>query len=82
MLARASLASLASAVTQTVKEVMQSLVDDSLVELEKVGAKNFFWAFPSKALRQVRVQTSPSSSSSSFLLLPSVFSPASLVLRA
>jgi hypothetical protein len=35
-------------VTQTIKDVLQSLVDDGLIELEKIGAKNFYWAFPSK----------------------------------
>lgn len=42
--------------TQTIKDVLQSLVDDGMVELEKVGAKNFYWAFPSKAFRQVRFE--------------------------
>eukprot|EP00752_Nemacystus_decipiens_P007993 g7141.t1 len=32
----------------TVKEVNQSLVDDGLVDLDKIGAANFFWSFPSK----------------------------------
>lgn len=40
--------------TQTVKEVVQSLVDDNMVELEKVGTQNIFWSFPSKTYRQVR----------------------------
>lgn len=42
------------AVTQTVKDVVQSLVDDRLVEVEKVGSGNFFWAFPAKAFVAVR----------------------------
>ncbi|GMH32743.1 hypothetical protein BSKO_00577 [Bryopsis sp. KO-2023] len=33
---------------QTVKEVLQSLVDDDLVHQEKIGASNYFWAFPSE----------------------------------
>ncbi|XP_066506178.1 meiotic nuclear division protein 1 homolog [Hoplias malabaricus] len=34
----------------SVKEVLQSLVDDNLVDSERVGTSNYFWAFPSKAL--------------------------------
>lgn len=33
----------------TVKEVIQSLVDDRLVCAEKIGTCNYFWAFPSAA---------------------------------
>ena len=33
---------------------MQSLVDDSLVELEKIGSSNYYWSFPSKAICLVR----------------------------
>lgn len=40
-------------VTQTVKEVLQSLVDDGIVDFEKIGAQNFYWAFPSKAVIKV-----------------------------
>ncbi|KDQ57633.1 hypothetical protein JAAARDRAFT_130220, partial [Jaapia argillacea MUCL 33604] len=35
-------------VSQTVKEVLQSLVDDGLVSSDKVGSSNFFWSFPSE----------------------------------
>ncbi|KDQ16575.1 hypothetical protein BOTBODRAFT_156971 [Botryobasidium botryosum FD-172 SS1] len=34
-------------VSQSVKEVLQSLVDDGLVQSDKIGSSNFFWAFPS-----------------------------------
>ncbi|KPP63217.1 meiotic nuclear division protein 1-like [Scleropages formosus] len=34
----------------SVKEVLQSLVDDNLVDSERVGTSNYYWAFPSKAL--------------------------------
>lgn len=37
-------------VFQTIKDVNQSLVDDNLVETERIGAGAFFWAFPSKGL--------------------------------
>lgn len=29
--------------------MLQSLVDDDMVECEKVGTSSFYWAFPSKA---------------------------------
>ncbi|XP_063116932.1 meiotic nuclear division protein 1 homolog isoform X1 [Cavia porcellus] len=34
----------------SVKEVLQSLVDDSMVDCERIGTSNYYWAFPSKAL--------------------------------
>ncbi|XP_062864996.1 meiotic nuclear division protein 1 homolog [Trichomycterus rosablanca] len=34
----------------SVKEVLQSLVDDNMLDSERVGTSNYFWAFPSKAL--------------------------------
>jgi len=37
-------------VSQSVKEVIQSLVDDGLVDTEKVGTSVYFWAFPSKGV--------------------------------
>ncbi|XP_035220522.1 meiotic nuclear division protein 1 homolog [Stegodyphus dumicola] len=36
-------------VLQSVKDVVQSLVDDALVDSEKIGTSVYFWAFPSKA---------------------------------
>lgn len=36
-------------VVQSVKDVVQSLVDDGLVDTEKIGTSIYFWAFPSKA---------------------------------
>lgn len=39
---------------QSVKEVLQSLVDDDLVHQERIGASNFFWSFPSEAATKVR----------------------------
>lgn len=36
-------------VAQSVKDVLQSLVDDGLVDSEKIGTSVYFWAFPSKA---------------------------------
>ena len=43
-----SLASKRGVVQQTIKEVNQSLVDDNMVNLDKIGSSNFFWSFPSK----------------------------------
>jgi hypothetical protein len=44
-------------ISQSVKDVLQSLVDDNLVDTDKVGTSSFYWAFPSKALasRQSRM---------------------------
>ncbi|XP_069682875.1 meiotic nuclear division protein 1 homolog [Periplaneta americana] len=36
-------------IAQSVKDVLQSLVDDGLVDSEKIGTSVYFWAFPSKA---------------------------------
>eukprot|EP00474_Spongospora_subterranea_P000444 CRZ00902.1 hypothetical protein [Spongospora subterranea] len=48
-----------SIVSQTVKDILQSLVDDGLVDSDKIGAGNFFWALPSKALslKQNKIQS-------------------------
>ena len=37
-------------IAQSVKDVVQSLVDDYLVDTDKIGTSVYFWAFPSKAL--------------------------------
>ena len=39
--------------SQSVKEVLQSLVDDSMVDTDKIGTSIYFWAFPSKASQNV-----------------------------
>lgn len=36
-------------VSQSIKDVLQELVDDGLVHLEKIGISNYYWAFPSEA---------------------------------
>ncbi len=38
-------------VSQAVKDVIQSLVDDRLICSERVGQSNYFWCFPSTAVR-------------------------------
>jgi len=46
-------------VVQSVKEVLQSLIDDGLVDTDKIGSGVYFWAFPSKSgqKRKVRLDT-------------------------
>lgn len=39
-----------SITAMSVKEVLQSLVDDGMVDCERIGTSNYYWAFPSKAL--------------------------------
>jgi Fe2+ or Zn2+ uptake regulation protein len=36
--------------SMSVKDVVQSLVDDSMIDTDRIGTSNYFWAFPSKAL--------------------------------
>ncbi|TYZ63038.1 hypothetical protein PybrP1_004032 [[Pythium] brassicae (nom. inval.)] len=43
----------AGVVLQTIKDVNQALVDDGLVDCDKIGSGNYFWSFPSK-LSQAR----------------------------
>lgn len=35
--------------SMSVKEILQSLVDDGIVDTDKIGTSVYFWAFPSKA---------------------------------
>ncbi|KAK2174484.1 hypothetical protein NP493_799g05016 [Ridgeia piscesae] len=35
--------------SMSVKEILQSLVDDGMVDTDKIGTCVYFWAFPSKA---------------------------------
>lgn len=45
---------LLSTVTQSVKDVLMSLVDDGLVTMDKIGTSNYFWSYPSAAIQSVR----------------------------
>ena len=38
-------------VFQTIKDINQSLVDDNLVQFDKIGAGAFFWALPSQGFQ-------------------------------
>ncbi|OQR85615.1 meiotic nuclear division protein [Achlya hypogyna] len=42
----------AGVVLQTIKDVNQALVDDNLVDTDKIGSGNYFWSFPSKVAQQ------------------------------
>ncbi|KAL7338916.1 meiotic nuclear division protein 1 [Rhodotorula toruloides] len=44
--------------SMSVKEVLQSLVDDSLVKFEKIGSMAFYWSFPSDLAAAQRKQLS------------------------
>lgn len=50
------LASAKGVVSQTIKDVNQSLIDDNLLQSDKIGAANFFWSFPSKAFIDKKVE--------------------------
>ncbi|KAJ2878321.1 Meiotic nuclear division protein 1 [Coemansia aciculifera] len=45
-------------IVQSIKDVVQSLVDDGMCHCEKIGTSNYFWAFPSEAAikRQNRLE--------------------------
>lgn len=40
--------------SMSVKEILTSLVDDGMVDTDKIGTSVYFWAFPSKASQNVR----------------------------
>ena len=44
----------AGIVTQAIKDTLQSLVDDNLVDFDKIGSGAFFWSFESKT--QLRLE--------------------------
>ncbi|CAG9813427.1 unnamed protein product [Phaedon cochleariae] len=43
-------------VANSVKEVIQKLVEDGLVDTDKIGTSVYFWAFPSKAVNSRKHQ--------------------------
>eukprot|EP01025_Chloroclados_australasicus_P005548 TRINITY_DN1170_c0_g1_i1.p6 TRINITY_DN1170_c0_g1~~TRINITY_DN1170_c0_g1_i1.p6 ORF type:complete len:208 (+),score=28.57 TRINITY_DN1170_c0_g1_i1:2013-2636(+) len=43
-------------IPQSIKDVLQSLVDDNLVHQEKIGSSNYFWAFPGEASTQMQTE--------------------------
>lgn len=44
----------AGVVEKSVKEVVESLVADKAVEVDKIGSGNFYWAFPSAVVLGIR----------------------------
>ncbi|CAG9330464.1 MND1 [Blepharisma stoltei] len=51
-----NIGSKAGVVLQTIKDIVQSLIDDNLVEQDKIGAGNFLWALPSKSQQMRRIK--------------------------
>jgi hypothetical protein len=43
-------------VQQTIKDIVQSLVDDKLVCQDKIGSGNFFWSFPAQAFVEAKAR--------------------------
>ena len=41
-------------VAQSIKDVLQSLVDDGMVETDKIGTSVYYWSFPSKVANNRR----------------------------
>lgn len=41
-------------ISQSVKDIITSLVDDGLVNMEKIGSSNYFWSFPSQRSNQLK----------------------------
>lgn len=48
---------MSSVASMSVKEVLQSLVDDNLVDTDKIGTSIYFWAYPSKAMHTVSLDS-------------------------
>lgn len=51
-----SLATKAGVNGNTVQTVNQSLIDDDLVDKEKIGGTNYFWSFPGKKDRKLQIE--------------------------
>ncbi|KAL7579099.1 hypothetical protein ACA910_019133 [Epithemia clementina (nom. ined.)] len=51
-----ALAAKAGINASTVGDIHTSLVDDGLVDKEKIGGSNYFWSFPSKQDRQAQLE--------------------------
>jgi len=45
-------------ISQSIKDVLKMLCDDDLVEFDKIGSGNFYWALPSKAVAKKRARVS------------------------
>jgi len=42
-------------VSQTVKDIAQSLIDDGEINMDKIGTSNYYWSFPSQDLVVVSI---------------------------
>ncbi|KAI8641927.1 meiotic nuclear division protein 1 [Parasitella parasitica] len=42
--------------SQSIKDILMSLVDDGLVMTDKIGTSNYFWSFPSAAIQTKRTK--------------------------
>jgi len=42
--------------SQVIPDVVKGLVDDGLVDMDKIGGGNFFWALPSKQGQRKKAQ--------------------------
>ena len=51
-----ALATKAGVNQNTVADINQSLVDDGLVDKEKIGGSNYFWSFPGKQDRMMQLE--------------------------
>ena len=51
-----ALATKAGVNQNTIADMNQSLVDDGLVDKEKIGGSNYFWSFPGKKDRMMQLQ--------------------------
>ncbi|CAG7850899.1 Meiotic nuclear division protein 1 homolog [Serendipita indica DSM 11827] len=63
------LASKQGVVEKTVKDIVQSLVADGLVQSDKIGSSNFFWSFPSAQGATLRNQFRSAQEENSSVLL-------------
>lgn len=66
--------------SMSVKDVVTSLVDDGMVDTDKIGTSVYFWAFPSKAsanrkrkLDTLQEQLNTVSISSYFFIIPNFY---------
>jgi hypothetical protein len=50
------LATKAGVTSNTVVDMNQSLIDDALVDKEKIGGSNYFWSFPAKKDHQMQLK--------------------------
>lgn len=51
-----ALATKAGVNQNTIPDINQSLIDDGLVEKEKIGGSNYFWSFPGKKDRMLQIK--------------------------